>query len=82
MPDFTKFDPGRTRYFAPTLVRIITHHRLRIAVLSGHGQVQSEEIAVEHVHVAGLRSAQRINPPIERLISTYLDGDLGVFAVN
>ncbi len=34
----------------------MTYHRLGVAVLAAHGQVKPKGVAVDHVHVAGLRS--------------------------
>lgn len=59
-----------------------THHRLSVAVLPSHRQVQPEKIAVDDVHVASLRSSQGVDPPVERLVRPHLHRDLGVLAVH
>lgn len=58
-----------------------TYHTLGIAVLAAHGQVQSESIWVDYVNVTSFRTAQRVDTPVEWLVSAYLDSDTGVLAV-
>lgn len=55
---------------------------LGVAVLSGHGQVQSEGIRIYDINVAGLGSSQGINTTVEGLVGADLDSDSSVLAVN
>lgn len=60
----------------------ITYHALGVTVLPTHGQVEPEEIAINHINVAGLRTAESVNPTIKRLVRTNLDGNSRVFTVH
>jgi hypothetical protein len=62
--------------------RLATYHRLSVAILSIHRQIEPEQIAVDNVDVASFRSTQSINPPIKRLVSPHLHGDLRVLTVD
>lgn len=59
-----------------------TYHALSVTVLSAHSQVQSESVRIDNVNVTGFRTSQRVDTPVKRFVSTYLDGDTGVLAVN
>lgn len=60
----------------------ITYHALSVTILSAHGQVELEEIAIDNVYVASFGTAKRVNATIERLIRTNLNGYSGVFTVD
>lgn len=55
---------------------------LGVAVLSSHGQVQSEGVRVDHIDVASLGAAQSVDTSVEGLVGADLDGNTGVLAVN
>lgn len=61
---------------------LTTHHRLRVAVLPGHGEVEAEQVAVDDVDVARLGPAQRVDAPVEGLVGAHLHGDARVLAVD
>lgn len=63
-------------------VRVHTDHALGVAVLAAHRQVESELVRVEHVVVARLGAAQRVDAAVERFVGAHLDGDAGVLAVD
>lgn len=60
----------------------ITYHTLSVTILSAHGQVEPEEVAIDYVDVASFRTAKGVNATIKRLIRTNLNGYSGVFAVD
>lgn len=55
---------------------------LGVAVLSRHGQVQSESVRVDDIDVTGLRAAQSVDTSVEGLVGAHLDGNSGVLAVD
>lgn len=50
--------------------------------MPAHREIQPEEIAVDHVDIARLRSSESVDAPVEGLIGTYLNSDSSVFAVD
>ena len=63
-------------------IRCCSYRRLGVAVLARHGQVQSEGVAVDHIHVAGLGPAQGVDPATEGLVGADIHHDPGILAVN
>ncbi len=60
----------------------MTYHRLGVAVLAAHGQVEPEGVAVDHVHVAGLGSAEGVHPAAKGFVRVHVYHDPGVLAVD
>jgi hypothetical protein len=58
-----------------------TYSALGITVLSGHCQVQTERIGVDHINVAGFGTSQSVDSTVEWLVGANRYGDAGVFAV-
>ena len=63
-------------------IYLYTDRGLGVAVLAGHGEVQAEGVAVDHVHVASLGPAQGIDPATEGFVGAHIHHDPGVLAVN
>lgn len=63
-------------------MELFTYHALGVTILPGHRQVQPKEIAVDHIDVAGLRTAEGINPPVERFVRAHLNGNPRVLAID
>ena len=59
-----------------------TYNGLGVAILSTHGEIQTKGVAVDNIDVAGLRSAQGVNPSAERLIGINVHHNSSVFAMN
>lgn len=59
-----------------------TYYALSITVLTTHGQIKSEEVTVDDVIIASLRTSQSVNTSIEWLISLHLNRDTCIFAVD
>jgi hypothetical protein len=59
-----------------------SYHRLRIAVAASHGQVEPERVAVDDVHVASFRPAERVDATAERAVCADIDHDPCVLAVH
>lgn len=59
-----------------------TYHTLRITILSGHREIETEEFAIADVNVTGLLTSQGIDTSVECLIGLHLHGDPRVFAVD
>lgn len=65
-----------------TLLIENTHHRLRVAILSTHCEIQAERVAVDDINVARFRPAQGINPSTEGLVGVDVNHNSRVFAMN
>lgn len=61
---------------------MVTHNTLSVTVLSSHGEVEPEQVAVDHVDVARFGAAQCVDAPVERLICADLYRDPCVLAVH
>lgn len=59
-----------------------THNTLGVTVLSSHGEVEPEQVAVDHVDITCLRAAQGVDSPVERLIRADLYCDPCILAVH
>lgn len=68
--------------YAIVLSMPIAYHALSVTVLATHGQVKPEEIAVDHVDVASLRTAESVDTTVEGFVRADLNSDSGVFAVH
>lgn len=56
-------------------------HRLRVAVAAGHGEVETERVAVLHVDIARLAATERVHSTAERLVRLDEHFDLRVTAL-
>lgn len=72
----------RADTFLRTCDVAITYHTLSVTILPAHGQVEPEEIAVDHVDVASLGAAKGVNATIKRFIRANLNGYSGVFTID
>jgi hypothetical protein len=59
-----------------------TYRRLCVTILSTHGEVEPEGVAVDDVHVAGLRPAEGVDAAAERPVGVHVDHDAGVLTVD
>ena len=59
-----------------------THSGLRVAILSAHGEVEPELVAVNDVDVARLGPAEGVDPAAERPVRVDVDDDARVLTMD
>ena len=60
----------------------LTHRGLRVTILSAHGEVEPEGVAVDDVDVARLRAAEGVDSAAERTVRVHVHNDAGVLAMD
>lgn len=63
-------------------VGVNASHGLSVTILPGHGQVQSERVAVNDIDVARFRSSQGINSAAEWFVGVDIDHNSSVFTMH
>ena len=63
-------------------VQSLSYRWLCVAILTTHGEVEPELVAVDDVNVAGLRAAEGVDPAAERPVGVHVHHDPGVLTVN